>query len=139
MGIERLKEALEANDWDGGDDMDGDFDLEDLEERDAENEGSLGFGIDPAEMEAEMAGMRQAIYGGSNLEEEEGHIHEEDGDKEVEKLQAMMQKMQAVRGKFDSHLILKTRLTFPDMGANLPEAERKKFAAKAVSEIMKTL
>jgi hypothetical protein len=105
MGIERLKEALEANDWDGGDDMGEDFDLEDLEEGDDENEGSLGFGIDPAEMEAEMAGMKQAIYGGPNLEDDEGHVHEEYGDQEVEKLQAMMLKMQAVRGKFDSHQI----------------------------------
>jgi hypothetical protein len=32
-----------------------------------------------------------------------------------------------------------TPLTEVDMGADLPEAERKKLAAKAVSEIMKTL
>ena len=92
VGIERMKEALEANDWEAGDNLDSD--LQNLEEGDDENEGSLGFGIDPTEMEAEMAGMKQAIYGGSNLEE--------DGDEEVEKLQEMILRMQAVRGKSNS-------------------------------------
>ena len=92
VGIERLREALEANDWEVGDNLDSV--LQDLEEGDDESEGSLGFGIDPTEMEAEMAGMKQAIYGGPNLEE--------DGDEEVEKLQEMILKMQAVRGKSNS-------------------------------------
>jgi hypothetical protein len=99
MGIERLQEALEANDWDGGDDIDGEkIDLEDLDENDDEADGSVGFGIDPAEMEAEMAGMKQDIYGGGDGIEDE-NIDEENGDKEVEQLQAMMLKVQAVRGK----------------------------------------
>ena len=48
--------------------------------------------------EEEMAGMKRAIYaGGLGMEEEDEN--EADRDEEVEKLQAMMLKMQAVRGK----------------------------------------
>jgi hypothetical protein len=99
VGVERLKEALETNEWDGNDDVGGEVDLDELEADDDEKgEGSLGFGIDPTEMEEEMSGMKQAIYGGWDGEEDE--IGDEAaGDKEIEQLQAMMLKMQAVRGK----------------------------------------
>ena len=51
MGLERLKEALAANDWDGG--LSEDVTLDDLDEDDEEAEGSIGFGIDATEMEEE--------------------------------------------------------------------------------------
>jgi hypothetical protein len=98
MGIERLKEALEANDWDGGDDLGDDINPEDFEDDDEEAEGSIGFGIEAAEMEAEMFGMKQAIYGGRIGENED--VDDTEGDKEVEQLQEMMLKMQAVRGRY---------------------------------------
>jgi hypothetical protein len=98
MGVERLKEALESNDWEGGDEHGGEIILDDLDEDDEEAEGSVGFGIDPAELEEEMAGMKRAIYGGGLGMEEEDE-DDADQDQEVEKLQAMMLKMQAVRGK----------------------------------------
>lgn len=91
-----MKQALEANDWEGGDEIGEEIDLDDLDEDDDEVEGSLGFGIDPSEMKAEMAGMKQAIYGGGSVEDDE-NVDDND-DEEVEKLQAMMLKMQAVRG-----------------------------------------
>jgi hypothetical protein len=110
MGIERLKEALESNDWDGGDDEEADINLEDFEEEEDDDEGSLGFGIDPSEMEQEMRGMKQAIYGGGDEVDED--LAEADGDKEVEQLQSMMMKMQAVRGKHLSTCqLLSLRLT----------------------------
>jgi len=34
---------------------------------------------------------------------------------------------------------MQKRLTITDMGADMPEAERKRFAAQAVNEIMKKL
>jgi hypothetical protein len=96
MGVERLREALEANDWESNELGEG-ISLEDLEEGEEEGEGSMGFGFEAAEMEMEMFGMKQAIYGGSNGEE----IDNEGGqDEEVEQLQPMMLRMQAVRGKF---------------------------------------
>jgi hypothetical protein len=99
MGIERLKEALETNDWEGADGLDSALDLDDIDVGDGEeDDGSIGFGIDPAEMANEMAGMKHAIYGGVLGEEAEEDEEAEDDD-EVEKLQAMMLKMQAVRGE----------------------------------------
>ncbi|KAK0113204.1 hypothetical protein ONS95_014899 [Cadophora gregata] len=120
MGMERLKEALEANDWEGNDELGEIIDLDGLEDG-SDDAGSVGFGLDAAdkaEMEKEMRGMKQAIYGSGNDGEEE-----EPNDKDVEDLQALMLKMQAVR----------------DLGADMPEVERKKFAAKAVRDIMKKL
>ncbi|QSZ37060.1 hypothetical protein DSL72_009152 [Monilinia vaccinii-corymbosi] len=120
MGIDRLKEALEANEWEGGDAEGENIDLGDLEDDDGENK-STGFGIEAAEMEMEMFGMKQAIYGeateNTSADEE---VENEDG---VDQLEALMLRMQAVK----------------DMGADLPEAERKRFAAKAVDDLMKSL
>jgi hypothetical protein len=100
MGLERLKEALEANDWDGGEELGEEINFDDIDDFGEEDDESLGFGIDPKEMEEEMKGMKQAIYrGGMDGIEKEVEVDEEQ-DEEVEKLQAMMLKMQAVRGKF---------------------------------------
>jgi hypothetical protein len=132
MGLVRLKEALEANDWEGGDDFGEDINLEDLEKDNENSEGSVGFGIDASEMEDEMTGMKRAIYGGGEVEDEA------DQDMEVERLQAMMLKMQAVKGKW-ADIPTCIPLMKLDMGSDLPEAERKKLAAKTVGEIMKTL
>lgn len=101
MGLDRLKEALEANDWEG-EDLEASIDIDDFDgdaESDDDAEGSLGFGIDRDEMEEEMKGMKQAIYGGTISGGEIGK-DEVEQDEEVEKLQAMMLKMQAVRGKY---------------------------------------
>lgn len=96
MGIERLREALEANDWESNELGEG-INPEDFEnDDDGEGGGSIGFGIEVAEMEMEMFGMKQAVYGGDNAEQNED---EEGQDEEVEQLQAMMLRMQAVRGK----------------------------------------
>lgn len=96
QGLERLKEALEANDWEAPDELGDAMGLEDFEGEDDDENGSLGFDLGPedrAEMEMEMFGMKRAIYEGVD-----GETGEEEDD-EVEKLQAMMLKMQAVRGE----------------------------------------
>jgi len=122
MGVARLKEALEANDWAMNDDDDGGIDFDEL--LDDDGEGSTGIGMEAAQLEMEIFGMKQAIYGeDEDSEKEKGGEGEEEEEDSVEKLEAMMLRMQAVK----------------DMGADLPEAERKKFAAKAVNDIMKTL
>jgi hypothetical protein len=96
MGIERLKEALEANDWDGGDDLGGDLGLAGIE-GDDDDDKSVGFGLEAAEMEMEMFGMKQAIAGEPSGSGEA----DEDADQadEVDQLEALMLRMQAVRGK----------------------------------------
>jgi Alpha and gamma adaptin binding protein p34 len=101
QGIARLKEALEANDWAAIDDED-DFGLDDF--GDLEDEDDMGFGAEAAELEMEMFGMKRAIYeaGGKDGDEDgKGREREDDEDQEdeVEKLEALMLRMQAVRGE----------------------------------------
>ncbi len=90
-----MKEALEANDWEGTDGL-GEVDLDTFGDEE-DGEGGFGFSIEAAEMEMEMFGMKQAVHeGGERHDEGDEGADQED---EVEKLQAMMLKMQAVRGK----------------------------------------
>ena len=119
VGIARLQEALEANEWDAGrgDELSDDLGLDD---------GDLGFGEETAQMQTEMWGMQSAVReeGREEEGEEMGDEGDEDvGDKEVQELEAMMLKMQAVR----------------DMGADISEAERRRFAAKAVKDVLKQM
>ena len=104
IGIERLKEALEACEWEGADidTVSEDLGLDD------------GFGAEAAEVERELMGLKRTVNGGEGFDEGE--------DEGVEELESMMLKMQTIK----------------DMGADMPEAERRKFAAKAVRDVMKT-
>lgn len=86
VGWERVREALKANSWEGGAEDD---DLEDLG-LDLDFEG---INVDE-EMRKEMEGMKQAIYGRG---EDEGPDDEE---KDVEEMEVLMRKMQAMRGEF---------------------------------------
>ncbi|KAL2048117.1 hypothetical protein N7G274_000028 [Stereocaulon virgatum] len=113
IGIPRLLEALEANEWDSGDgEVDGDLTEDELGLED-------GFGAEAAQMEREMMGLKMAVHG----EECVGAGDGEGGDEDVQDMENMILKMQAIK----------------DMGADMPEAERRKFAAKAVRDIVKTL
>ena len=103
MGIERLKEALEACEWEG---VDADAISDDLGLED-------GFGAEAAEVEREMMGLKMAVSGAEGSEE--------GGTEGVEELENMMLKLQAIK----------------DMGVDMPESERRKFAAKAVRDVMK--
>ncbi|SPQ21506.1 b3b5f76b-8582-409c-a23d-ebb554fc2673 [Thermothielavioides terrestris] len=142
MGMARVLEALEANDWSGGGMKRGDEEeVDDGEEAAKSTEGksrqgqdgdddyefdpeSLDFGFD----REDFAGLREAILAGggggigegSNAGAEE---QEEVGEEDVEKLERMMLKLQAVR----------------DASAGLPEEQRRRMAARAVGEVMKEL
>ncbi|KAH6652143.1 alpha and gamma adaptin binding protein p34-domain-containing protein [Truncatella angustata] len=149
-GISRAREALEANDWaqmdeDLGSDF-GDFE-ESLDVNDETGQPgtsgdkapdldpeSLDFGFDKADFE----GLKRAIWNSGQEDAEDfmngepsrrGVAAEVDGedvkldDDEIQKLEGMMQKLQAVK----------------DMSAGLPEEQRKRMAAKAVNEVMKDL
>lgn len=122
----------------------------DLGEDDGDGEG--GFEAEVKEVEREMLEMRRAIYvsgegrGDDGVEGAEEEEEEEERDIQVEELESMMLKMQAIRGMCSSlYLVLSgeygTILTygFADMGADMPSSERKRFAAKAVRDIMKSL
>ncbi|KAI9796861.1 MAG: hypothetical protein M1825_006498, partial [Sarcosagium campestre] len=125
-GIARLKEALETNDWAGADEF-----VEDDEDEDKEldlgllengNRGSSdeGFRVEVDELQREMFGMRSAILGEDDDRGEQETEEEKDdsGDLEVRQLEAMMLKLRAVK----------------DMGADLPEAQRKRIAKQAVND-----
>lgn len=104
-GIERLKEALEACEWEGVDvdNISDDLGLEN------------GFSAEAAEVEREMMELKMTVNGAEGSDE--------GADEGVEELENMMLKMQAIK----------------DMGADMPESERKKFAAKAVRDVMRAL
>lgn len=90
LGLERLKEALEANEWDGNDLSEDGTDLEkELGLQDHEDT----FDDDIALERDDVVGIREAILGQDALEEEET-----EGDAQVEELESMMLKMQAIKG-----------------------------------------
>lgn len=100
VGIARIKEALEANDWAGG--AGDDFQSDDLRsDSDEEADGRDGFGAEAAELEREMFGMRNAIYGDGQLLRDEGD--EEDKELKVDQLESLMVKMQVVKGNHCHH------------------------------------
>ncbi|KAI5924229.1 hypothetical protein F4810DRAFT_709946 [Camillea tinctor] len=134
-GIPRALEALEANDWSHAsmDDLGSDFadfeasldpskDKDDKEDSDLTAE-DLDFGFDREDFD----GLKRAIWNAGHEDDEDAHDKEngtgggeEDlGDEEVQKLERMMLKLQAVR----------------DTNAGLPEEQRKRAAAKAKSYV----
>ena len=115
VGVARLREALEAHEWEGesADGLEGGLDLK--------GEGKYGFDAEAAQMEREMMGLKLAMNGDDG--EEVIGVEDDVGDDGVQELENMMLKMQAVR----------------DMGADMPEAERKRFADKALKDVIKTL
>lgn len=161
VGIPRLLEALEANDWASGGGL-GPLDDDDDENAGLGSDGefdfeNMDFGIDREDFE----GLRKAIWeakmeredvggGHDQDQDQDGSAHDrdqgsrsgsgagagsdgatkhtagdvEDGDDDdIRKVEQMMQKLQAVR----------------DLSAGLPEAQRKRMAAKAVGEVMRDL
>ena len=62
-----------------------------------------------------MTGLKLAVNGAEG--------HDEGADEGVEKLENMIQRLQAIK----------------DMGVDMPASERRTFAAKAVKDVMKAL
>lgn len=84
VGIQRIREALEAGEWESSADLDIDADIEGFE-------GS--FAAEEAEMNMELYGMKDALHG-EDGEDGEGEL----GEKDVEELESMMRKMVAIKG-----------------------------------------
>ncbi|OGM43069.1 hypothetical protein ABOM_009217 [Aspergillus bombycis] len=118
QGMRRVREILETHDWAStpAGESDGVGDVEDELERHLLEDG---FDLEVNELEREMVGLRFAMENG---DDDLGGI---DGDDEmkVESMEALMLRMKAIK----------------DMSDELPESERKRFAAKAVRDIMKEL
>ncbi|KAI6801726.1 hypothetical protein KC360_g3890 [Hortaea werneckii] len=129
-GFERLKEALEANDWSAPDPEGDDISLEDLGLDDEDDDEDILAGMgrrEEAEMTAELFGMKTALM--QEEEEDEDHGFEPDAEDfvmpkqqaaEVENLDRMMGRLMAVK----------------EQSADLPEAQRKRMAAQAVRQLM---
>ncbi|KAJ5319303.1 Alpha/gamma-adaptin-binding protein p34 [Penicillium brevicompactum] len=126
-GMPRIKEVLETHDWTmTSAEIEDDSDAEDdLEDKLLGVSNSRGFGSEVHELEREMFGLRMAIErgGGDGADEDEDGPNADDGELDVESMESLMMRMQTIR----------------DMGSDLPEAERKRFAAKAIQDIMREL
>ncbi|KAK6350099.1 hypothetical protein TWF696_006346 [Orbilia brochopaga] len=130
-GMERVKEALEANDWTAGPSLDLDtldeLDDDDLAELAGESlvdgDGNVrnGLKLEADEMEREMFGLHQAIL--DAVGDKDNEDEEDDEELQVEQLEAAMQRLQTVK----------------EMVSELPEDQKRAFAAKAVAEVMKTI
>ncbi|KAL3475644.1 alpha and gamma adaptin binding protein p34-domain-containing protein [Aspergillus californicus] len=126
QGMRRIKEVLETHDWAGGEDEDEEPDTTGHDDDDLEREllgldkDGGGFGLEVNELEREMVGLRFAIDGGNENSDEEN-----EGDEEirVDAVEALLTRMRAIK----------------DMSDELPEKDRKRFAAKAVKDIMKEI
>jgi hypothetical protein len=86
VGFQRVKEALEANDW-AGDDVDA-FDELGIDDEGDEEEFDTTFTAEEAEMNMELMGLKTALIGGDGADEET----------QVEELERMMLKLQAIKG-----------------------------------------
>ncbi|KAB5575512.1 hypothetical protein GE09DRAFT_953866, partial [Coniochaeta sp. 2T2.1] len=131
MGIARIREALEANDWaqaGGFDDDEGGAVPDGTDEEVKATEDDDAPGINPEDLEfgfdrEDFAGLKKAIWSSGReegAEEEDGETEEDD---DVQKLEGMMRKLLAVR----------------EMSAGLPEEQRRRMASRAVGEVMKEL
>ncbi|KAK4554399.1 hypothetical protein LTR86_008607 [Recurvomyces mirabilis] len=120
VGLGRLKEALEANEWAAADYEDGELDLDDLD-FDAGDDFGTGFVRDEAEMTAELFGMKAALSGADDFEPETEHFPPASQENQVEDLNRMMGKLLAVK----------------EQSAELPVAQRKRMAAQAIRDLFK--
>ncbi|KAH1552990.1 hypothetical protein LV164_000079 [Aspergillus fumigatus] len=126
QGMRRIREILETNDWaaPSEDAAPGGISGDGLEEHLLGLDcGENGFDLEVNELEREMLGLRMAIEHGGDGGEDQDEDEDNDDGLKVESLEALMMRMQAIR----------------DMSSELPESERKKFAVKAVRDIMKEL
>ncbi|EFR03250.1 hypothetical protein MGYG_06252 [Nannizzia gypsea CBS 118893] len=123
MGIARVQEVLETHQWSSSASDDAEYDLESISLH-GDEEAIGGFALEANELEKEMAGLRLAI----NSKRNDGSIDDKfedigDDSLQVEQLEGLMMRVQAIK----------------DMGADLPDQERKKFAAKAIRDLMKDI
>lgn len=93
MGVARIREALEANDWAGGEGDDCDSDS--LRFGSDEEDEGVGSKSEAAEIKEEMSGMRKAIYGEQDQTQEDD---DQDEAVKVEELESLMLKVQVIKG-----------------------------------------
>ncbi|RMJ20779.1 hypothetical protein PHISP_08352, partial [Aspergillus sp. HF37] len=114
QGMARIREVLETHDWAA---PEPDAPDDDLEEQLLGMDEGAGFNLEVNQLEREMLGLRMTVERGGEDEEEK------DDDDRVETMDELMLRVQGIK----------------DMSAELPENERKRFAARAVRDIMKEI
>ena len=117
-GFERLKEALQANEWPARNLDDDNCAIDDLDLYDEDD--TEGLAKDEVEMTAELFGMKAALAGNDLEPDGEDVVPPSQQATQVEDLDMLMGRLLAVR----------------EQSADLPEAQRKRMAAKAVKELM---
>jgi len=85
QGVQRVREALEAGEWESSEGLDFGGD----------EEGFGDFAAEEAEMNMELFGMKGALRGDEGV----GEPSAEEKAKEVEELEVMMRRMIAIKGK----------------------------------------
>lgn len=104
--MRRIRQIIETHDWASDDqstDVDADLGFDDhLEEQLLGlDKSSSGFNLEVNELEREMFGLRMAIErGGDDGEDEFGDFGDDDGDIKVESMEALMLRMQAIKGVY---------------------------------------
>jgi hypothetical protein len=87
VGVQRVREALEACDWESSEGLDFGAD-------DGDEDGFGGFAVEEAEMNMELFGMKSALHGFDD-EIPEGEADEAE---DVEELEVLMRKAMAIKG-----------------------------------------
>jgi hypothetical protein len=131
QGMARIREVLETHDWAAPESDEPDDDLE--EQLLGLDEGA-GFNLEVNQLEREMLGLRMAVERG-------GEDEEKDDEDRVEAMDELMLRVQGIKGMYSIiwHLQSAGSADYLDMSAELPENERKRFAARAVRDIMKEI
>ena len=96
--MRRIREALETHNWADSSTADDDDGLSNgLEEELLRvGEGGTGFHLEVNELEREMVGLRMAIEHGDS--DGSDHGEDENGELQVESLEALMLRMKSLRG-----------------------------------------
>lgn len=119
-GVDRVREALEATDWamdDDFDDVDGfEVEAEDFESHDLSGNA---WDAEQTEMNAELWGLKASLLSRGEDDGDDAGLEEE----QVEEMSRMMSRLQAAK----------------DTTAGMPEEEKRRFAARAVRDLMKEL
>ncbi len=128
MGVQRVRQALEATDWESDAMLDFDGDVDGFE-------GS--FDAEEAEMNMELFGMKSALH---EQTEEEGEGDEQD----VEQLEVMMRKMIAIKGQdsstnISSHFDTDSNRNGREHGRRRAKAFRSQSTQRHVKRPLRTL
>lgn len=113
--MQRIRQILETHDWSEDTDTDANAGGDGLEDDDLEEhllglDSSRGFNLEVNELEREMFGLRMAIErGGDGSDFDEDEDVDDDGDVDddikVESMEALMLRMQAIKGMSSSPLL----------------------------------